>query len=199
MHPDWIETTTLTNPFMTMTSGLRDIYDRHAEMVETHSTDLWRTVSHTITPYSVITENIEGKEGRSYVSNKIKSETIEQNTTLRHKVICDNRDELSSGKILKTISEMKNILIATCKTAPVKNIVCKLTLETKKDLVLACKKLKMFDKTPPIIAQFDEYGRYVSDKLTFDETLQGVTVVLLDSADYGPYYLSLCADIDRSF
>lgn len=107
----------------------------------------------------------------------------------RHAVACSHAPDLEQDKILKCISMMKSKLMMQCAPVKVRNIECKMTPAVKENIVMACKRLEMYGKKTPFIARFDEYGRRLPDEIKID-TMNGMTIKIVDPTDYGPYYLS---------
>ena len=71
----------------------------------------------------------------------------------------------------------------------------------KQNIIIAYKKLHMYGKKLPFIARFDEYGKRLSDEVKI-ETLKGMNIQIVDSEDYGDFYLEfkgIVANLDLPF
>lgn len=104
-------------------------------------------------------------------------------------VACDFTEDLQPDKILKNLSIMKSELYMELVPARVGSVECCMTPAVKRNLITAGRRLAMYGKKPPIIARFDEYGRRLPDQINL-ETLQGVTIKIVDPDLYGELYLS---------
>lgn len=85
---------------------------------------------------------------------------------------------------------MKAKLMLDVAPVRIKEINCYMTNDTRRNIVLASKKLKMYGKKCPVIARFDEYGRRLPDKLDLDTT-HGITVKIIDASENEPLYLQM--------
>ena len=107
----------------------------------------------------------------------------------RYAVACSHEPDLQQDRILKSISMMKSKLMMQCAPVRVDNIECKMTPKVKENIIMAYKRLSMYGKKTPFVARFDEYGRRLPDEVKID-TLHGMTIQIIDPAEFGPYYLS---------
>lgn len=109
----------------------------------------------------------------------------ESNTVEKDPVIyCYDEKDLSVERILTTISAVKGRLQLRTLPIHVKEIICIMTPATRKNIIDASKKLKMYGKKLPIIARFDEYGNKLPD--TIDIGLDhGITLQIIDPEDVG--------------
>ena len=109
-----------------------------------------------------------------------------------HIVVCEDRSDLSTERILKTLSAVKGKLMLDVAPIHIKTIECNMTPEVRKNIVTASKRLKMYGKKRPIIARFDDYGNRLPDEIKLD-SFQGITLRIIDPEDYGDYYLEMRA------
>lgn len=109
-----------------------------------------------------------------------------------HIVACEDKNDLSIDRILKTLSAVKAKLMSDIAPIHIKTIECTLTPEVRKNIITASKRLKMYGKKMPIIARFDEYGNRLPDEIELDTTC-GITLKIVDPDDYGPLYLEMRA------
>lgn len=107
-----------------------------------------------------------------------------------HIVVCSNKKDLSTETILKTLSAIKGRLMMEIAPIHIKSIECSMTPLVRQTIINASKRLKMYGKKRPIIARFDELGNRLPDEIDLD-TSQGVTLKIINSEDYGEYYLEL--------
>ena len=83
---------------------------------------------------------------------------------------------LSEYNILHTIEQLKSKLANECRlTKTYHHIECRMTPTTKQHIILAGKRLAMFGKKKPIIANFDEFGRRLPDVLN---VIEGVKIII---------------------
>lgn len=99
-------------------------------------------------------------------------------------VYCDDENDLSIDRIFTTISAIKGKLMLDVAPMIVKEFKCCITPQTKKNIIDASKKLKMYGKKRPIVARFDEYGNRLPDKIEIG-TDNGVTLTIVDPKDVG--------------
>lgn len=109
-----------------------------------------------------------------------------------HIVVCEDRSDLSTERILKTLSAVKGKLMLDVAPIHIKTIECNMTPEVRKNIVTASKRLKMYGKKRPIIARFDDYGNRLPDEIKLD-SFQGITLKIIDPDEYGDYYLEMRA------
>ena len=107
-----------------------------------------------------------------------------------HIIACSNADDLSTDRILKTLSAVKGRLMLDVAPVHIHTIECIMTPAVRKNIVTASKRLKMFGKKRPIIARFDEYGNRLPDEIEIGDT-NGITLKIVDPSDYGEYYFEL--------
>lgn len=116
-------------------------------------------------------------------------------------ISCEDETNLDQNHVLKTISSMKAKLFMMCLPIHVEYIECKMTSQVKQNIIIAYKKLHMYGKKLPFIARFDEYGKRLSDEVKI-ETLKGMNIQIVDSEDYGDFYLEfkgIVANLDLPF
>lgn len=116
----------------------------------------------------------------------------------RYRVTCNNSRDLLQDRILKNLSIMKSKLMMECAPVHVRRIECKMTPAVKKNIIQAFKKLNMYGKKTPFIARFDEYGRRLEDDVKI-ETLEGMTINIVDPNDYGELYLEFTGVVEDLF
>ncbi len=109
---------------------------------------------------------------------------------VKYAVSCNDIYDLSQDHILHSLAIMKSKLMLKCAPFHVKEMSCKMTPRTKRNLIMAYKRLNMYGKKAPFIACFDEFGRRLPDKIEID-TLQGITIKLIDPVDYQTDYMAL--------
>lgn len=105
-------------------------------------------------------------------------------------VVCRKNNDLSSERILKTISIMKSQMMLKCAPFKLDRIECRMTPCVRHNIMAACRRLQMYGKKIPFVASFDEYGRRIEDVVTLD-TLHGVLVKIVDPNDHGENFLEL--------
>lgn len=116
-------------------------------------------------------------------------------------ISCEDETNLDQNHVLKTISSMKTKLFMMCLPIHVEYIECKMTSQVRQNIIIAYKKLHMYGKKLPFIARFDEYGKRLSDEVKI-ETLKGMNIQIVDSEDYGDFYLEfkgIVANLDLPF
>ena len=115
-------------------------------------------------------------------------EEVPQHMGKRFAVNCKNPRDFELDKILKNLSIMKSRLMMECMPVHLRNIECKMTPQVKDNLIKAYKKCNMYGKSLPFVARFDEYGNRLSDQINI-ETLEGMTIQIVDPERYGEFYL----------
>lgn len=115
-------------------------------------------------------------------------EEVPQSMGKRYAVNCKNPRDFELDKILKNLSIMKSKLMMECMPIHLRNIECKMTPQVKDNLIKAYKKCNMYGKSLPFVARFDEYGNRLSDQINI-ETLEGMTIQIVDPEHYGEFYL----------
>lgn len=115
-------------------------------------------------------------------------EEVPQHMGKRFAVNCKNPRDFELDKILKNLSIMKSRLMMECMPVHLRNIECKMTPQVKDNLIKAYKKCNMYGKSLPFVARFDEYGNRLSDQINI-ETLEGMTIQIVDPEHYGEFYL----------
>lgn len=119
---------------------------------------------------------------------EINSRADHENRCKRYAVTCKQKDDLVQERILKCLSIMKSKLMMQCAPVAIHNIECKMTPSVKDNIINAYRKISMYGKKTPFVARFDEYGRRLSDDIRID-TLQGMTIKIVDPEIYGEYFL----------
>ena len=115
-------------------------------------------------------------------------EEVPQHMGKRFAVNCKNPRDFELDKILKNLSIMKSRLMMECMPVHLKNIECRMTPQVKDNLKKKKKKCNMYGKSLPFVARFDEYGNRLSDQINI-ETLEGMTIQIVDPEHYGEFYL----------
>ena len=115
-------------------------------------------------------------------------EEVPQYMGKRFAVNCNNPRDFESDRILKNLSIMKSKLMLECMPVHLRNIECKMTPQVKDNLVKAYKKCNMYGKSLPFVARYDDYGNRLSDHVNI-ETLEGMTIQIVDPERYGEFYL----------
>jgi hypothetical protein len=117
------------------------------------------------------------------------------------RVKCDDEQELSIDRILKTISAVKGQLTACIYSSTehphphIASITCNMTPEVKQHIITASKKLKLYGKNIPIMPCFDKWGYQLPDKLQIDGD-NGITITLVDPEKCGKiYFFELIAEV----
>lgn len=111
----------------------------------------------------------------------------------QHVVICKDMNDLSSERVLKTLSALKGKLMIDIAPIHVQKIECRMTPEVRKNLVKAGKRLKMYGKKQPVIARFDEYGNRLPDEIALPDSHHGIKLEIVNPDDYGIFYLEMKA------
>lgn len=115
-------------------------------------------------------------------------EEVPQYMGKRFAVNCNNPRDFELDRILKNLSIMKSKLMLECMPVHLRNIECKMTPQVKDNLVKAYKKCNMYGKSLPFVARYDDYGNRLSDHVNI-ETLEGMTIQIVDPERYGEFYL----------
>ena len=115
-------------------------------------------------------------------------EEVPQHMGKRFAVNCNNPRDFELDRILKNLSIMKSKLMLECMPVHLRNIECKMTPQVKDNLVKAYKKCNMYGKSLPFVARYDDYGNRLSDHVNI-ETLEGMTIQIVDPERYGEFYL----------
>lgn len=131
-----------------------------------------------------VPENESEEEPEMRIYSDRKELTLEK----EYRVVCDNTRDLLQDRILKNLSIMKSKLMLACMPVRVDKIECKMTPTVKNNIIQAWRRLDMYGKKTPFVACFDEYGKRLSDEIKI-ETLQGMTIQIVDPKDYGELYL----------
>lgn len=136
----------------------------------------------------------EGELPKMNVYNRVQEKTLSR----EYVVNCNNAPDLSQERILKNISILKSKLMMECSPLFIKNIECKMTPNVKENIIKAWRRLNMYGKETPFVARFDEYGRRLPDVVKID-TLQGMTIKIVDPKDYGECYLEFRCILPEEF
>lgn len=107
-------------------------------------------------------------------------------------VSCNDEHDLSQERILTSMSAIKGKMMLDVAPIHIQRFECSMTPQVKANILQACNRLKMYGKKRPIIPRFDEYGYRLPDEITID-TLEGMTVKIVDPKDYGELYFELRA------
>ena len=116
----------------------------------------------------------------------------------RCRVVCDNEQDLTQDNILKNLSVVKSRLFLESAPSRLFKIECKMTPAVKQNIIMAYRKTNMYGKDIPFIPCFDEYGRRLDDRVNLD-TLQGMTVNIVDPEEYGELYLEFNGIMENTF
>lgn len=156
--------------------------------------DGWvRTIHHTAPPYVTYGDRmfyekmleLERKEDEKIVSEHIEDPISSHK---KHSVCCHDREVLRQENILKLLSKMKGRLQIECMPVRVDHIECLMSPIVKENIIQAYRRVSMYGKKTPFVARFDEYGNRLPDEVKID-TLQGVTLKIVDPEIYGEYFL----------
>ena len=193
IEPDTIEVTSLGDPYK---SYIQSPFITDTSLTYTGSTGEIRHVYYpskhwepylTTLDYEDFMKKI-GKEEETKV-NVISKKSEKDNEYI---VFCKDILDLSTERILTTLSATKGRLMFDIAPIHVKEVECKMTPSVKKNIIEASKKLKMYGKKTPIIPSFDEYGNRLPDQLEIGDD-RGITVKIVDPEEYGECYLELKA------
>lgn len=102
----------------------------------------------------------------------------------KYAVACHIDLDLSSERVLKTLSIMKGKLMTECMPVRIVNIKCKMSPIVKNNIINAYRKVTMYGKKTPFVARFDDYGRRLPDEIKID-TMKGVDLEIVDPEIYG--------------
>lgn len=111
--------------------------------------------------------------------------------------ICKNLEDLSVTRILQTLSAVKGRLMLDLSPKKVVKLECSMTPLIKQNIITASKKLKMYGKTRPIVARFDDWGNRLPDEINLG-TSEGITLKIVDPEEYGEFYLELRATTEEA-
>lgn len=176
--PEAIDITPLGNPYQISTTdkAIRKDMTGYPSVYTSNTFPFtWKEVMKT-----------EGK--KEELSVELFSKTIGQ----EYMVYCKNTRDLAIDKILTTIAAVKGKLMFEIAPFYIKEIQCKMTPSVRKCIVEAGKKLKMYGKSSPIIASFDEYGNRLPDQIEIGNN-RGILVKIVDPSEYGEAYFELKA------
>lgn len=191
IEPDTIEVTSLgdsykryiQNPFTTNTSVTYTGFTGEAKHVYYPPTH-WEPYSTTL-EYEDFMKKIRKEEEAKVKVN------IEH---LKGRYVCCVKDtpDLLPEKILITLSAVKGRLMMEVAPIHIKEFQCSMTPAVRKNIIQASKRNRMYGKKMPIIARFDEYGNPLPEQIEINDS-PGVSLRILDPADYGELYLELVA------
>ena len=122
----------------------------------------------------------------------MKIDIIKSSCPEEHIVACQNEEDLSVDNILTTLSAVKARLLYDIAMVHIQKIECSVTPAVKDNIVKANKKRKMYGKSAPIIACFDEYGQRLPDTIDIGDS-PGILLKIVDPEEYGKYYYELKA------
>lgn len=111
----------------------------------------------------------------------------------KHVAYIDDAQFLTQDKILTTLSAIKGRLMLETAPIHIKELQCSMTPETRKNIVAASRRLRMYGKKMPIVARFDEWGNQLPDTIDFGDSFDGVTLKIVDPTEKGDLYLELTA------
>lgn len=186
ISPDYIETTSLGDPFKRYTqTGTSITY--------TGSTGEQRTVywpaqklglSDTIT-YEELMRKF-GKEEEANVN------LVAENFKDKHVVYCKDAMDLKQEKVLTTLSAVKGRLMLEVAPIHIKEIQCSMTPAVRRNIIQASKRARMYGKKMPIVARFDEYGNQLPEQIEINGS-DGVILKILNPTDVGELYFEMVA------
>lgn len=107
----------------------------------------------------------------------------------RRAVVCREYKDLSSERILKSLSIMKSKLLMDSALIKIEKIECKMSPMVKNNIIKAYRKVSMYGKKTPFVACFDDYGRRLPDEIKID-TIRGVDLKIVNPIECGDNYLS---------
>lgn len=107
----------------------------------------------------------------------------------RRAVVCREYKDLSSERILKSLSIMKSKLLMDSALIKIEKIECKMSPMVKNNIIKAYRKVSMYGKKTPFVACFDDYGRRLPDEIKID-TIRGVDLKIVNPMECGDNYLS---------
>lgn len=119
--------------------------------------------------------------------------SVKQPCKGEHVAYIDDAQYLTQDKILTTLSAIKGRLMLEVAPIHIKKFQCRMTPETRKNIVAASRRLRMYGKKMPIVARFDEWGNQLPDTIDFGDSFDGVTLKIVDPAEKGELYLELTA------
>ena len=122
----------------------------------------------------------------------VKIDEIKSSNPNDHIFACQNKEDLSVNNILTTLSAVKARLLYDVAMVHVQKIECSVTPVVKDNIVKANKKRKMYGKSAPIVACFDEYGQRLPDTIDIGDS-PGILLKIVDPEEYGEYYYELKA------
>ena len=152
------------------------IYPSYADLMET--TLLGDTIPKN---YISMREDIPKMELEQYRADK--------SDYYRRAVVCREYKDLSSERILKSLSIMKSKLLMDSALIKIERIECKMSPMVKNNIIKAYRKVSMYGKKTPFVACFDDYGRRLPDEIKID-TIRGVNLKIVDPIECGDNYLS---------
>lgn len=184
--PDFIETTTLGDPFKRYTqTGTSITY--------TGSTGEQKTIYYPAQKLGLSDtftyEELMRKLGKEEEAN-VKLEV--ENFKDKHVVYCKDNIDLSPEKILLTLSATKGRLMLEVAPIHIKEFQCSMTPAVRRNIIQASKRARMYGKKMPIIARFDEYGRPLPEQIEINDS-PGVNLKILNPSDVGELYFEMVA------
>ena len=136
-------------------------------------------------------ENITDRIRKEVVGN-VRVKNKDSDEYGEHICFCDDKEDLTTDRILKTLSAVKGKLMLDVAPIHIRKIECSMTPAVRRNIIQAGKKLKMYGKKQPILARFDEYGNRLPDEIELDST-EGILLKIVNPEDYGSYYLEMKA------
>jgi len=171
-------TTTYPGSTITYTGSTGDVSTVY------HPAEHWGSYSTTL-DYEDFMKEI-GKEEET----KVEIIMIKSSKKGEHIASCQNKQDLSVDRVLNTLSAVKGRLMLDVAFSRIQKIECSISPAVRKNIVTASKKLKMYGKTRPIIARFDDYGNRLPDEIELG-TSNGVALKIVDPKIYKDYYLEI--------
>lgn len=192
-NPDIIDVTTLGDKYGHYIYGSPYISSPYT-ISTTGTNRSWST--------TIDSNTLHGYDWGSY-SDLVKKIYREEETTVKvfskpspikgeHIVACEDKTDLSTENILKTLSVVKGKLMTDVSFIHIKEIICTTTPTVRKNIITAGKRLKMYGKKMPVLARFDEYGNRLPDTIDIGDS-SGLTLKIVEPEDYGEFYLELKA------
>lgn len=124
--------------------------------------------------------------------DKFVSITSQKSGSFVHKVYCDDKAELDTDNILKTLARMRGKLMLDIAPIRIESIECSVTPEVKNRLLRASKRQKMYGKKPPLVVRFDEWGERLPDEIRTEDG-SGIRLKIVDPKLYGELYFEIRA------
>lgn len=191
-EPSYIDSTMLNDyytrvvpPYSSLTGSWGNatiIYGKDAYITDFDGTGKLKITGST---YEEIKERMIRAEVGDMNIEKIQSSRKEDNI-----IVCQNKEDLSVDKVLKTLSAVKGRLMIEIAPVHIKKIECRMSPAVRDNIIKASKKLKMYGKNRPIIVCYDEWGNRLPDTINLD-SMNGIDLFIVDPKEYNEYYLEM--------